>query len=66
MLQDVTIQWQINLKLVDMIESPIIKNEGSSIQLQWKEKETSLENINPVQVIGIGGTPQVTNQAAED
>jgi hypothetical protein len=57
---------QLILKLANMIESSIIKNGGSSIEIHWKEMETSLENIDPVQVIGIGGTPLITNQAEKD
>jgi hypothetical protein len=57
---------QLILKLANMIESPIIKNGGSTIELQWKEMETSLQNNDPVQVMGLGGTPLVTNQAAKD
>jgi hypothetical protein len=58
---------QLILKLADMIESLTIKNSGSSIQLQWKENGTSLDNIDSVQILGIGGcTPPVANQVPDN
>jgi hypothetical protein len=58
---------QISLKLVEMIESLIVKNSVSSIQLQWKENVTTLDNSGSKRILEIGGgISSVANQVSND
>jgi hypothetical protein len=58
---------QISLKLAEMIESLIVKNSVSSIQLQWKENVKTLDNSGSKRILGIGvDISSVANQVSND